>query len=155
MQYVLMLELRHAHHCVYKIRYHMVLCIKYRRKMLLDPSRISQLKEIFCEIQKRYCFEIDAIGTDGDHVHVFVGAAPKYAPSRVMQILKSISAKQMFKTFPEIKKELWGGEFWSDGGYIGTVGEGVTAELIRDYIEKQGTLEEKEGYKQMNLLDFN
>ncbi len=123
--------------------------------MLLDPSRISQLKEIFCEIQKRYCFEIDAIGTDGDHVHVFVGAAPKYAPSRVMQILKSISAKQMFKTFPEIKKELWGGEFWSDGGYIGTVGEGVTAELIRDYIEKQGTLEEKEGYKQMNLLDFN
>ena len=150
-----MLELRHAHHCVYKIRYHMVLCIKYRRKMLLDPSRISQLKEIFCEIQKRYCFEIDAIGTDGDHVHVFVGAAPKYAPSRVMQILKSISAKQMFKTFPEIKKELWGGEFWSDGGYIGTVGEGVTAELIRDYIEKQGTLEEKEGYKQMNLLDFN
>ena len=74
--------------------------------MLLDPSRISQLKEIFCEIQKRYCFEIDAIGTDGDHVHVFVGAAPKYAPSRVMQILKSISAKQMFKTFPEIKKEL-------------------------------------------------
>ena len=123
--------------------------------MLLDPSRISQLKEIFCEIQKRYCFEIDAIGTDGDHVHVFVGAAPKYAPSRVMQILKSISAKQMFKTFPEIKKELWGGEFWSDGGYIGIVGEGVTAELIRDYIEKQGTLEEKEGYKQMNLLDFN
>jgi putative transposase len=72
-----------------------------------------------------------------------------------MQILKSISAKQMFKTFPEIKKELLRGEFWSDGGYIGTVGESVTAELIRDYIEKQGTLEEKEGYKQMNLLDFD
>ncbi|VVB72738.1 Transposase IS200 like protein [uncultured archaeon] len=150
-----MLELRHANHCVYKIRYHMVLCIKYRRKMLLDPRRISQLKEIFCEIQKRYCFEIDAIGTDGDHVHIFVGAAPKYAPSRVMQILKSIAAKQMFKAFPEIKKELWGGEFWSDGGYIGTVGEGITAELIRDYIEKQGTSEEKEGYKQMNLMDFD
>ena len=72
-----------------------------------------------------------------------------------MQIIKSIAAKQIFKDFPEIRKELWGGEFWSDGGYIGTVGEGVTAEIIRDYIEKQGTTEEKEGYKQMNLLEFD
>jgi putative transposase len=133
----------------------MVLCIKYRRKILLKSSRIAQLKGIFSEIEKRYCFEFDAIGTDGDHVHIFVGAAPRYAPSRAMQILKSIAAKQMFKAFPEIKKELWDGEFWSDGGYIGTVGEGVTAEIIRDYIERQGTSEEKEGYKQMNLLDFD
>ena len=112
----------------------MVLRIKYRRKMLLKSSRIAQLKGIFSEIEKRYCFEFDAIGTDGDHVHIFVGAAARYAPSRVMQILKSIAAKQMFKAFPEIKKELWSGEFWSDDGYIGTVGEGVTAEIIRDYI---------------------
>ena len=55
-----------------------------------------------------------------------------------MQIVKSIIAKQFFNEFPEIRKELWGSEFWSDGGYIGTVGEGVTAEIIRDYIEKQG-----------------
>ena len=123
--------------------------------MLLDNIRINKLKEIFSEIEKRYCFEFDAMGTDGDHVHVFVGAAPKYAPSKVMQVLKSIAAKQMFKAFPEIRKELWGGEFWSDGGYIGTVGEGVTAEIIRDYIERQGTLEEKESHKQMNLMDFS
>ncbi len=51
-----------------------------------------------------------------------------------MQIIKSITANQFFKDFPEIKKELWGSEFWSDGGYIVTVGEGVTAEIIRDYI---------------------
>ena len=133
----------------------MVLCIKYRKRMLLDNIRINKLKEIFSEIEKRYCFEFGAMGTDGDHVHVFVGAAPKYAPSKVMQVLKSIAAKQMFKAFPEIRKELWGGEFWSDGGYIGTVGEGVTAEIIRDYIERQGTLEEKESHKQMNLMDFS
>lgn len=123
--------------------------------MLLDNIRIKKLKEIFNEFEKRYCFEFDAMGTDGDHFHVFVGAAPKYAPSKVMQVLKSIAAKQMFKAFPEIRKELWGGEFWSDGGYIGTVGEGVTAEIIRDYIERQGTLEEKESHKQMNLMDFS
>lgn len=60
----------------------------------------------------------------------------------------------MFKAFPEIRKELWGSEFWSDGGYIGTVGEGITAEIIRNYIENQGTLDEKEGFEQMSLLDF-
>ena len=133
----------------------MVLCIKYRKRMLLPSARIAQLKEICSEIGKRYCFEFDAIGTDGDHVHIFVGSEPKYSPSKVMQIIKSIAAKQMFKSFPEIRKELWGGQFWSDGGYIGTVGEGITAEIIRNYISQQGTSEEKEGYKQMNLQDFN
>ena len=133
----------------------MVLCIKYRKKMLLPSARIVKLKEICTEIGKRYCFEFDAIGTDGEHVHIFIGSEPKYAPSKVMQIIKSITAKQIFRAFPEIKKEFWGGEFWSDGGYIGTVGEGITAEIIRNYIEQQGTSEEKEGYRQMNLLDFD
>jgi len=133
----------------------MVFCVKYRKRLLSDSARIVRLKEICSEIGERYWFQFDAIGTDGDHVHIFVGSEPKYAPSKVMQIIKSITAKQIFKSFPEIRKDLWGGEFWSDGGYIGTVGEGVTAEIIRDYIEKQGTKEEKEGYKQMNLLDFD
>ncbi len=72
-----------------------------------------------------------------------------------MQIIESITAKRFFREFPKSKKELWDSEFWSDGRYIGTVGEGVTAEIIRDYIEKQGMPEEKEGYKQMKLLDFD
>jgi len=149
------MELSHASHCVYKIRYHMVLCIKYRKDMLLDDSRISYFKDTLFEIGKRYWFVFDAIGSDGNHVHVFVGAAPRYSPSHVMQIIKSISARELFKQYPEIRKELWGGEFWSDGGYIATVGEGVTEEIIRHYIEKQGTKEEKEDYKQMKLMSFN
>jgi putative transposase len=71
-----------------------------------------------------------------------------------MQIIKSITAKNIFKKHPEIKKQLWGGHFWSEGGYIGTVGDGVTADIIKDYVEKQGTDEEKEGFSQMKLLDF-
>jgi putative transposase len=76
--------------------------------MLLPFARIAQLKEICVEIGKQYCFEFDAIGTNGDNVHIFVGSEPKYAPSKVMQIIKSIAAKQMFRAFPEIKKDLWG-----------------------------------------------
>ena len=59
-----------------------------------------------------------------------------------------------FKKYPGIKKQLWGGEFWSDGGYIGTVGDGITADIIKTYVEKQGSKEEKEEYGQMKLLDF-
>ncbi len=132
----------------------MVLCIKYRKKLLFDNGRIEFFKEVCSEIGKRYWFEFDALGTDGNHVHIFVGAAPKYAPSNVMQIIKSITAKNIFKKYPQIKKQLWGGEFWSDGGYIGTVGDGVTVDIIKTYIEKQGTKVEKEGYNQMKLLDF-
>jgi len=132
----------------------MVFCIKYRKKLLFENDSIEFFKEVCSEIGKRYWFEFDALGTDGDHVHVFVGAAPKYAPSNVMQIIKSITAKNIFKKYPEIKKQLWGGEFWSDGGYIGTVGDGVTADIIKTYVEKQGTKEEKEGYNQMKLLEF-
>jgi len=132
----------------------MVLCIKYREKLLMHQDRIDLLKNTCLEIGQRYCFQFDAIGTDGNHMHVFVGSEPKYSPSRVMQIIKSITAKQMFKAFPEIRKQLWGGEFWSDGGYVGTIGDGVTAEIIRNYVENPGSPEEKEDFALMKLTEF-
>ena len=132
----------------------MVFCMKYRKNFLLDSEIIIFLKNICFEIGERYRFEFDAIGTDGDHVHLFVGAEPKYSPSRVMQIIKSIPARKIFKKFPEIKKQLWGGEMRSDGGYIGTVGDGTTSDVIKSYVENQGNQGEKEAYKQMKILDF-
>ena len=149
-----MIEVMKASHCAYKIRYLMVFSLKYRRKLLQNNDRINYIKSICSELGERYWFKFDAIGTDGDHVHIFVGAAPRYSPSKVMQIVKSITAREFFKKFPEVRKLLWGGEFWSDGGYIGTVGDGVMADTIRNYVETQGTPEEKEDYTQMNLLEF-
>ncbi len=88
-------------------------------------------------------------------VKFFWCRVPKYAPPNIMQIIKSITAKIIFKKYPDIKKQLWGGgEFWSDGGYIATVGDGITVDIIKSYVEKQGTKEEKEGYSQMKLLDY-
>ena len=128
-----MIEVKKASHCAYKIRYHMVFSIKYRRKLLQDKDRINYIKFICSEIGERYHFDFDAIGTDGDHVHVFVGAAPRYSPSRIVQIIKSITAREFFKKFPGVKKQLWGGEFWSDGGYVGTVGDGVMVLWLTSY----------------------
>ena len=133
----------------------MVLCIKYRKKLLSGNNKIEYFKYVCSELGERYQFVFDAIGTDGDHIHIFVGAAPKHSPSRIMQIIKSITAREIFKKFPEIKKALWGSEFRSDGGYIGTVGDGILSDIIRNYVETQGTTEEKEGFKQMSLLEFD
>ncbi len=148
------MELGKASHCVYKIRYHVVFCLKYRKKLLLEKERMEFLKQILEEIGKRYSFFFETVGTDGDHVHILVGAAPRYSPSSIKQIVKSITAIRFFERFPEIKSKLWGGEFWSDGGFVGTVGEGINTEIIRNYIAKQGSKEEKEGFKQMRLINF-
>ena len=129
-------------------------CCKYRRGLLILDERCEYLKQVLKEIGERYWLEIEEMGTDGDHIHLFVGAAPKYAPSRVMQIIKSISAREMFKRFPELRKQLWGGEFWSDGGYIGTVGDGINSEIIKRYIKEQGSEQEKAKVQQLRLFPF-
>ena len=116
----------------------MVMCVKYRKQLLSNRGRITKLAQIIKEIGQAYWFEMDEMGTDGDHVHLFIGAAPRYSPFNIMQIVKSISAKQMFKAFPEIRKELWGGEFWSDGFYFATVSERGDWKAVERYVANQG-----------------
>ena len=133
----------------------MVLCVKYRKKLLYDEDKIEFIKLVCSEIEMRYSIVFDTMGTDGDHVHVFVGAVPKYSPSKIMQIIKSIIARELFGQYPEIKKLLWGGHFWGDGGYIGTVSDNVTSDVIRKYIEEQGANEEHQSFSQLKLVDFD
>jgi len=70
-------------------------------------------------------------------VHVFISAPPRYSPSDLVQILKSISAREIFKKFPRMKRQMWSGKIWSDGYFVRSVGDLVTAEIIRKYIEYQ------------------
>ena len=142
-------HLQHSCHKVYSIKYHLMFCIKYRKDLFQDENIIDFLKETLKQIGLRYYFVFETIGVDENHIHLLVQSAPRYSPSRVVQIIKSISAKEIFKKFPEVEKELWGGEFWNDGGYIGTVGEGTNADIIRSYIRKQGRQTE-----QLKLSDF-
>ncbi len=112
----------------------MVWIPKYR-KMILKGDLAKRLKVVFQEIAERYEFEIDTMEVKDDHVHLFLSAPPRYSPARVVQVIKSISAKMVFREFPEVKKELWGGEFWSDGYFVRSVGDKVTSDLIRRYIK--------------------
>jgi len=114
----------------------MVWIPKYR-KTILRAELAKRLKTRFQEISERYEFEIDTMEVKDDHVHLFLSAPPRYSPAGIVQIIKSILAKMVFKQFPEVKKQLWGGEFWSDGYFVRSVGDKVTSEVIRRYIKYQ------------------
>jgi dTDP-4-amino-4,6-dideoxygalactose transaminase len=79
-------------------------------------DRIAFLKEILSEISKRYDIKFNIIGTDGDHMHLFVNAPPRYSPFEIIRVVKTITARKIVERFPEIKKDSWGGEFWGDVG---------------------------------------
>jgi len=142
-------ELCKASHKVFRIKYHFVFCIKYRKDLFLNGKYVESIKEICKGFEERYHMKFETMGFDEDHVHFMIQSVPKYSPSQIFRLVKSITAIQLFKKYPDLKKEIWGGEFWSDGGYVGTVGEGVNAEVIRNYIKKQGRKVE-----QLKLIEF-
>jgi putative transposase len=123
-------------HAVYDLKYHLVWIPKYRKK-ILDGEIAGYLKDIFEKIAQEYEFEIDTIGIMEDHVHIFMGAPPRYSPTNMVQIMKSISAREVFKKFPKLRKQLWAGELWNDGYFARSVGDNVIADIIRKYIEYQ------------------
>jgi len=132
--------------------YHVVLTIKYRREVLTDGV-IKTLTKIFLEIQHRYDIQFLEIGTDEDHLHALVQSVPTASPSEIVQTVKSITAKQLFKLHPEVKQMLWGGQFWTRGYYINTVGQYATAETIRNYVKKQGKQYTRHYQGQLALFD--
>jgi putative transposase len=81
-----------------------------------------------------------------------MGAAPRYSPAEVVRVMKSLTAREIFRRFPQVKRELWGGEFWGDGYYVRTVGSEVTTAVIREYIKKQGQETQHKSYEQLRLF---
>ena len=126
-----------SNHCVYDTHYHVVFPVKYRKSLLQKPIQEAIL-EIAGEITERYEVSFEKIGCDGDHIHLLCSFHPKYSGSQVVGMFKSIVARQLFKRFPELRKELWGGEFWSDGYYLATVSERGNWDTVRRYVENQG-----------------
>ena len=89
-------------------------------------------------LHRRYAIDIEALGFDEDHIHLLCGAHPKMAPGRIVQIFKSITAREVFRRRQSVKRELWGGEFWSDCYYVATVGERGSWDVVERYVQKQG-----------------
>ena len=123
-------------HAVYDLKYHFVWAPKYR-KSILEGEVGDAAKELLREVAEAYEMEIDTMEVSEDHVHIFLGAPPRYSPARIVQVLKSISARELFLRFSWLRRKLWGGELWEDGYFVRSVGDAVTAEVIRRYIRYQ------------------
>ena len=115
----------HKSHNVSRLMYHFVFPTKYRR-VVIDEEVDKVIKETCIEISKRYEVEFLEIGTDKDHVHFLVQSVPNYSPTQIVKIIKSITAREVFAKCPEVKKKLWGGNFWSSGYYV--------AESAKDFV---------------------
>ncbi|MFT0175264.1 IS200/IS605 family transposase [Paraburkholderia mimosarum] len=132
-----MSEYIHKSHNVTVLLYHVVLPAKYRRAVF-DDRVDGVLKEICLEIARRYQMKFLEIGTDKDHVHFLVQSVPTYSVTRIVTILKGITAREIFRRCPHVKKTLWGGEFWTDGYFASTVGKHGDEEMIGRYVKNQG-----------------
>ena len=117
--------------------YHLVFPLKYRKSVINDEIG-KGLKQICIEISLRYEVHFIEIGYESDHVHFLVQSVPNYSVSKMIRMLKSITAKELFKRYPEIKLKLWGGKFWTSGYYVNTVGQYSNEEVIKSYVKNQG-----------------
>ncbi|HEY6289276.1 MAG TPA: IS200/IS605 family transposase [Nitrospiraceae bacterium] len=128
---------RKGAHCAWQIHYHVVFPVKYR-KALLGEAVTTIIQETAAEIAERFPIEMEAIGTDQNHIHLLCSAHPKVAPGRIVQLFKSLTAREIFRRQPAVKRVLWGGEFWSDGDYVATVGERANWQTVERYVQRQG-----------------
>jgi len=130
----------HKSHNVSVLLYHIGCPAKYRRAVF-SAEVDAKLKQVCYEIQKRYEIQFLEIGVDKDDVHFLVQSVPLVSPKKIVQTIKSITAREILKSCPEVKKYLWGGEFWSDGYFISTVGAHGSEEMIKNYVKEQGKTE--------------
>jgi putative transposase len=132
-----MSEYIHKSHNVTVLMYHLVFPAKYRRAVI-DVEVDEVLKGTCIEIEKRYQVKFLEIGTDRDHVYFLVQSVPTYSVTKLVRMMKRITAREVFRRCPKVKKQLWGGEFWTDGYFASTVGKHGDEQTIGQYVKKQG-----------------
>ena len=139
---------RRTAHAAYDTAYHLVWSPKYRKRILTGALQV-RVEQMFKEIAEVYDITIDEMEVSPEHVHLFCSFPPRYSIAQVVTRFKSLSARAVFREFPQVKRQLWGGEFWEDGYFARTVGDKVTAEVIRKYIQRHKEVEDT----QISLFD--
>jgi len=131
----------HKSHNVSVLIYHIVCPAKYR-KVVFSRKVDACLKDACLEISKRYQLHFLEIGTDNNHVHFLIQSVPTYSPTKIVTIVKSITAREIFRFHPIVKKQLWGGEFWTDGYFVNSVSKFGDESTISKYVKEQGIEQE-------------
>ena len=132
------------------LMYHLVCAVKYRRNVL-SVTVTDTIVNVCLDITEKYGIEFIEIGTDKNHIHYLIQAPPKYSPTQIVTMIKSMTARMIFKINPEVKKKLWGGEFWSDGYWMVTVSQNGTEKVIREYVKNQGNQQYETAHKKDDI----
>lgn len=146
-----MSEYVHKQRNVSVLLYHLVCPAKYR-KVVFTEDVDSVLKDVCLEIAKRYEIVFIEIGVEKDHVHFLLQSVPSYSPTRIARMIKSITAREIFKRVPTVKRQLWGGEFWTKGYFMSTVGRHGNEDTIKNYVKNQGRSEKD--YKKLHSQEL-
>ena len=134
--------LKRASHAVYDTVYHLVWCPKYRKNIFGGEEVRERAEQLIREICGEYGFGIEEMEVAEDHVHILISFPPKHSIGEVVRIIKSISARELFRVFPRLKKRLWSGELWEDGYFVRTVGDRLTRQIIDKYIKHHKDIEQ-------------
>lgn len=118
------------------IMYYFVFVEKYRR-LVINVEVDNLLKDVYVERSKRYEVLFLEIGDEGDDVQLLIQSVSEYSPTKIVSLVKSMTVREIFLKEPVGKKQLWGGEFWSNGYFVSTVGEHANEEVIREHPCKQ------------------
>lgn len=127
--------IKRTSHAVYDTSYHLVWCPKYRKKLFEREEVKERAAQLIREISEEYGFDVVEMEIAIEHVHILLSFPPRYSIGDVVRIIKSITARQLFREFPMLKHKLWSGELWEDGYFARTVGDRMTREVVEQYIE--------------------
>jgi putative transposase len=122
-------------HSVFECQYHLVWATKYRKRVMTLPHEREYCEKVLRRAAEEYGFKIKVMEVDEDHVHLYIEIPPQCSVGTAVRILKSVSARMMFKRFTYFKKKIWSGKMWGASYFARTIGEGVTAAMVRRYIE--------------------
>ena len=143
------MAIRRTSHAVYDTSYHLVWCPKYRKKIFDREEIRERAEQLIREIAEEYGFEIVEMEVAVEHIHILLSFPPKRSIGEVVRIIKSNSARGLFREFPSLKRRLWSGELWEDGYFVRTIGDRMTREVVQQYIEHHRDL--KQGPTQLEL----
>jgi putative transposase len=143
------MAIKRTSHAVYDTSYHLVWCPKYRKRIFERGDIRERAEQFIREISEEYGFEIVEMEVAVEHIHILLSFPPKRSIGEVVRIIKSNSARELFREFPSMKRRLWAGELWEDGYFARTVGDRMTRDVIEKYIEHHRDLEQ--GPAQLDL----
>ena len=129
------MAIKRTSHAVYDTSYHLVWCPKYRKKIFERGDIRERAEQLIWEISEEYGFEVIEMEVAVEHVHILLSFPPRRWIGEVVRIIKSNSARELFREFPSMKRRLWTGELWEDGYFARTVGDRMTRDVIEQYIE--------------------